>query len=115
VLDAYGGRWLRGERHRGGKQNKTDEAVSITLSNEEGAHVFTEVPAKTATTYEDLAWTLLSSVVVTIDRGTAKGGTVTLTRGTSNLIVVKDNKPPKVKVPPPPVPQGPAPSPGGGW
>jgi hypothetical protein len=93
-------------------ENNAATSVTVTLTTGEDSETFEDVAPGTATDSRVIEWEYLDTVEVTIDVGTAQGGTVDLAEERSNVVLVSDAAEPEVVTHTPD--PGPGGSPGGG-
>lgn len=79
-------------------QNSSGSPVNVTIASEEGAVPFANVAAGAATEFTQVEWAAVTDLTVTVDVGSAQGGTVSLIPGAQNLVTVGATTPPTVKV-----------------
>lgn len=89
-------------------ENGSAAPISVTLASADGADLeqFDDVAPGTATEMRELDWASLDGVTVTVDLGSAQGGTVALVAERENLVQLTDGAPPALEVSAPPVSGG---------
>jgi hypothetical protein len=81
-------------------RNESNTPITVALRSPETASMrFSDVPSLAASPLEVLRFGALTGVVVEVRDGAGKSGAVKLERGMDNIIVIREDAPPTVRVP----------------
>jgi hypothetical protein len=95
-------------------ENTGTDTVTVTLTGDDGEVTIADVAAGTTSEPVEIDWEILDAVEVTIDAGTAQGGTIDLSSERENVVRVSPTEAPEVETHVQEQPSGGDPNGGGG-